>query len=296
MTCCQSLSKNLVAEFLGTMGLIIVAIGSIILPQLVWGAEFGYQFVFMNAIAVGFVLFALIETFGPLSGSHFNPAVTIALLVSKEITPKKAAAYIVAQICGALVGIFLLNIIFYDTTQALYFVSDIDRSSIYILISEFLCTFMLVAVIFGCVRGTSNKTSLAVGLFVGGMIITTSSTMFANPAVDIARIFTNAACGINPMSAVYFIIADILGAICAAVLFNWLYPLKLKEGEKCEPFDCSTCQSTPEQTVTRKLEDGEKCEPFDCSTCQNTPEQKATRKLDDDEKCDPFDCSRRDNK
>ncbi|MCL1984191.1 MAG: aquaporin family protein [Methanomassiliicoccaceae archaeon] len=233
-------SRGLVAEFIGTMGLIVVAIGSIVLPQLVWGSTLPYEFVFINAMAVGFVLFALIETLGPLSGAHFNPAVTIALTVSGECSPKKAGCYIIAQLAGALFGVLLVNVFFYDTVQSLYFISEVDRSSIYLILSEFFCTFMLVAVIFGCVRGGSDKTPLAVGLFVGGMILTTSSTMFANPAVDIARIFTNAACGIAPLSSLYFIIAGIAGAMTAAVVFGWLYPKKLKEGEKCEAFDCST--------------------------------------------------------
>jgi glycerol uptake facilitator-like aquaporin len=237
-------SRGLVAEFLGTMGLIIVAIGSIVLAQSLVSDAFPevppYIFVFINAIAVGFVLFALIETFSPLSGAHFNPAVTIALTVSGECSPKKACFYICTQLAGALFGVFLVNLFFFDVTGGLYFVSDIDRSSIYLILSEFFCTFMLVAVIFGCVRGGSTKTPLVVGLFVGGMIITTSSTMFANPAVDIARIFTDAACGIAPLSSLYFIISGIAGAIAASVLFGWLYPKKLKEGEKCDAFDCST--------------------------------------------------------
>ena len=232
--------KGLVAEFLGTMGLIVAAIGSIILFQPVLGDPLPIEVVLMNAIAVGFVLFALIETFSPLSGAHFNPAVTLALTASGECSPKKAGFYIAAQLAGALFGVLLVNVFFYDTVQGLFFVSDIDRSSIYLIISEFFCAFMLVSIIFGCVRGGSSRTPMVVGLFVGGMILATSSTMFANPAVAIARIFTNAGCGIEPMSALWFTIANILGAIAAAILFGWLYPKKLKEGEKCDAFDCST--------------------------------------------------------
>ena len=88
-------SRNMVAEFLGTMGLIMVAIGSVLMPELVWGSTMAYEYVFINAVAVGFILFALIETFGPLSGAHFNPAVTLAQLYSKEISYKKAALYII---------------------------------------------------------------------------------------------------------------------------------------------------------------------------------------------------------
>jgi len=233
-------SRGLAAEFLGTMVLIVVVIGSVILPQQVWGADLPYEFVFINAVAVGFVLFALIETFSPLSGAHFNPAVTVALTVSGECSPKKAGCYIGAQAAGALFGILLVNVFFYDTVQGLFFVSDIERNSIYLILSEFFCVFMLVGVIFGCVRGGSSKTSLTVGLFVGGMILATSSTMFANPAVNLARIFTNAACGIEPLSALCFTSAGIAGAVCSAFIFGWLYPKKLKRGEKCDAFDCST--------------------------------------------------------
>ena len=233
--------RGLTAEFLGTMMLVFVAIGSIVLPQLVWGSAAPYEFVFISAIAVGFVLFALIETFGPLSGAHFNPAVTIALTVAKECSPKKAAYYIMMQLAGAIVGVLLVNLFFFEHLQeGLFYISSNDRSSIYLVLSELFCVFMLIGIIFGCVRGGSNKTSLAVGLFVGGMILASSSTMFANPAVGLARIFTEAACGIAPLSALYFSIAGITGAVIGAIVFGWLYPKKLKKGEKCDAFDCST--------------------------------------------------------
>ncbi|MCL2607822.1 MAG: aquaporin [Methanomassiliicoccaceae archaeon] len=222
--------RSLAAEFIGTMGLITAAIGSIILTTMVWGvpADSPHIFVLINAIAVAFILFALIETFGPLSGAHFNPAVTVAFTVSGECAPKKAVCYIAAQLSGALFGVLLLGIFFFDHLSGLFVVSEIDRSGISLILSEFFCAFMLVAIIFGCVRGGSNKTSIAVGLFVGGMILATASTMFANPAVSIARIFTETACGIAPVSAVYFIIANVAGAVAAAVLFGWLYPKKPK--------------------------------------------------------------------
>jgi len=226
--------RSLVAEFIGTMGLIIAAIGSIILTTVVWGAtDMPFVFVFINAIAVAFILFALIETFGPLSGAHFNPAVTVAFTMSGECAPKKAVCYIAAQLSGALFGVLLLGIFFFEHLSGLFVVSEIPRSEISLILSEFFCAFMLVAIIFGCVRGGSNKTSLAVGLFVGGMILATASTMFANPAVSIARIFTETACGIAPLSALYFAMANIAGAVAAAILFGWLYPKKPKE-ETCE--------------------------------------------------------------
>jgi len=243
MSLIRQYSRNMVAEFLGTMGLIMAAIGSILMPELVWGSTMAYEFVFINALAVGFILFALIETLGPLSGAYFNPAVTLAQLYSKEISSKKAALYILAQLSGALFGVLLVNAMFYDTTQALVFVSENERATLPTFLSEFVCTFLLVAVIYGCVRGRSRNTSLAVGLFVGGMIVTSSSTMYANPAVDLARIFTNAACGIAPMSSLAFVLASILGALTAALVFDWLYPTKLDNDQKCDPFDCSRKES-----------------------------------------------------
>jgi len=182
------------------------------------------------------------------------------------MSPRKAAIYIAAQLLGALAGVLMVNIMFYDTTQALYFISDNERFTIATFISEFFCTFMLVAVIYGCVRGRSHNTSLAVGLFVGGMIVTTSSTMYANPAVDLARIFTNSACGIAPVSSLWFMASGILGALTSAMVFDRLYPVKLKEDERCDPFDCS-CKSAGKEVIpvlTRKMDEGSRCEPFDC--------------------------------
>ena len=243
MDCSCVKPRGLAAEFLGTMMLIIAAIGSVVLVGQITGIAPGdplpLWFIIMNAVAVGFVLFALIETFGPLSGAHFNPAVTISLTITGECSLKKAGCYIAAQLLGALFGVLLVNVFFYDTVQGLFFISEIERSSLSLVLSEFFCVFMLVGIIFGCVRGGSDRTPLVVGLFVAGMILTTSSTMFANPAVTTARIFTNAVCGIAPLSALYFIIAGIAGAVAAAFLFGWLYPKKLKKGERCDAFDCS---------------------------------------------------------
>jgi glycerol uptake facilitator-like aquaporin len=283
MSYIQSISRNLVAEFIGTMGLIFAAIGSIILPQMWWGSANAYVFVFINAVSVGFVLFALIEALGPLSGAHFNPAVTLAMLVTKQISPKKAACYIVSQLAGAFVGVLLLNFMFYDPSlgmdKFLYISTNDSRQTVYVLVSELICAFMLVAIIFGCVRGGSNKTSLAVGLFVGGMIVCTSATMFANPAVDFARIFTNAACGIAPVNSILFMAMDVIGAILAALVFSWLYPAKLAVGEKCDPYDCSvkTSELSEEGTVApRKLVKGERCDPYDCSVKEGDESQLKT--------------------
>jgi glycerol uptake facilitator-like aquaporin len=246
-----SLKQNLIAEFLGSMFLVIVAIASVILPFNLEGSTVALA-VFINALAVAFVLFALIETFGSVSGAHFNPAVTLALLAAKDIDKKKAASYIVTQFAGGFLGMLIAHLMFYGTTSTFYpdtstlitISSNVKVPALYF--AEFIGTFLLVGVIIGCVRGGSKSTGLAVALTVGGMLVTTSSTMFANPMVTFSRIFTYAICGIAPESALFFIIAEIVGALSAAYVFGYLYPAKLKD--KCDPYDCKkpiTIKSPP---------------------------------------------------
>ncbi|QLH74259.1 MAG: aquaporin [Methanomassiliicoccales archaeon] len=230
-----TLKQNLTAEFLGSMFLVIVAIGSTILPIEVFHADVGIA-VFMNALAVAMVLYALIETFSPISGAHFNPAVTLSLYISKDIPAKKAALYILVQMIGGFIGLLATHLMFWDVNDALLTISDNSKTpSLYF--AEFVGTFALLSVIYGCVRAGSRNTSLAVAFVVGGLLITTSSTMYANPMVTFARVFTYAICGITPGDAVVFMIAEIAGAIvAAAVIGKMLYPRKLEK--VCSPFEC----------------------------------------------------------
>jgi len=236
-----TLKQNLLAELLGTMFLVIAAIGSTILAFNVLQGNLALA-VFMNGIAVAFVLFALIETFGSISGSHFNPAVTLALMASGETPKRKAAFYIIVQFAGGLLGLLLVHLMFYDTIPVLIDFSDKVMGAGLVL-AEFIGTFLLVGVIMGCVRGGSKHTGLSVALVVGGMLITTSSTMFANPAVTLSRVFTYAICEICLPSALLFIAAEIAGAIAAAFTFGYLFPQKLKD--KCDPFDCKKTTMAP---------------------------------------------------
>ncbi|MDW5561852.1 MAG: MIP/aquaporin family protein [Methanomassiliicoccus sp.] len=229
-----TLKQNLLAEFIGSLFLVVVAIASTILPFNVLGGDMALS-VFVNAFAVALVLFALIETFASISGAHFNPAVTIALLVSKDVRPRVAACYIAAQFAGGFIGLLTAHLMFYDTTSTLLVLSDNVKSPA-TFFSEFVGTFMLVGVIIGCVRGGSSKTSLAVAFLVGGLLVTTSSTMFANPMVTFNRMFTYAICGIAPQSAVFFIIAEILGALAASLTFCYIFPSRVQD--KCDPYDC----------------------------------------------------------
>jgi glycerol uptake facilitator-like aquaporin len=252
-----TLRQNLLAEFIGSMFLVIVAIGSTILPMTLPGWTIALT-VFINAVAVAMVLFALIEAFGSVSGSHFNPAVTLALLSTKEITPKKAVFYIMAQMAGGFIGVIVVGLMFYEYNPTILTVSQ-NTKNMGQVFAEFVGTFILVGVIYGCVRGGSKNTGLAVAFVVGGMLVTTASTMFANPMVTFARIFTYAICGIAPGSAVMFMIAEVTGALLAAMVFTIIYPTKLKE--RCDPFECP-----PKKPITFTVgpSPSEKCEPFDC--------------------------------
>ena len=190
---------------------------------------------FINAIAVAFSLFALIETFGSVSGSHFNPAMTLALCLTKDIGKRKAAYYVGAQFAGGFVGLLATHLMFYDTNQILITISaNAKMPGLYF--AEFVGSFILVGVIYGCIRGSSKHTSLSVSYIVGGMLITTSSTMYANPAVTLNRMFTYAICGIEPSSTLIFIIMEISGAVAVAAAFRIIFLGKLKE--KCDPFEC----------------------------------------------------------
>ncbi len=231
-----TLKQNLMAEFIGTMFLVTVAISSTILPWYSLNADLALT-VLINALAVAFVLFALIETFGSVSGSHFNPAVTLALLASGDMNRRKAAYYIGAQFAGGFVGLLITHLMFYDINAQLLVIST-NAKTLSLYFAEFIGTFLLVGVILGCVRGGSRHTGLSVAMVVGGMLITTSSTMFANPVVTFNRMFTYAICGIAPSSGVFFIIAEFIGALAGAAVFTIIFPRKLKE--KCDPFDCKS--------------------------------------------------------
>lgn len=220
-----TLRQGVLAEFIGSMFLVVAAIASAILPFNVLDAGLALS-ILMNAIAVALVLFALIETLSPISGAHFNPAVTLAFLLTHDIDKKKAAAYIPAQFAGGFIGVIATHLMFFDIRPDLLVVSgNFKTPALYF--AEFLGTFILLGVIYGCVRGRSKHTSLSIGAVVGGMLITTSSTMYANPVVTFARMFTYAICGIAPQSALFFISAEVLGSVVAARTFGYLFPTRI---------------------------------------------------------------------
>ena len=205
-------------EFIGSLFLVIAAIAPMILFVEVLKTSIALA-VLADAIAVGFILFALIEIFGPICTSFFNPAVCLSMVLAKDITWKLAGIYIIFQILGGISGVVLAHLMFYDAMTSALTVSTITRSG-GTYIGEVLGTFILVLCILSLVHQRSNRISLVVGFLVGGMLLSTSSTMFANPQVTIARIFTGSAAGIRPIDAGIFIVLQLIGSVLAFLVWS----------------------------------------------------------------------------
>jgi glycerol uptake facilitator-like aquaporin len=215
--------KNIVlidaCELIGSMFLVIAAVSPVILFNDVLGASIALT-ILADAIAVGFVLYALIEIFSPICTSYFNPAVCLALLMVGKITRKQAMIFTLNQVIGGLFGIIFAHLMFYDKIPKILKVSTVTRSGGSYL-AEILGTFILILAIFSLTYQKSEKTPLVVGLLVGGMLLATSSTMFANPQVTFARIFTYSLAGISPVDGVLFIVMEVIGSILA--IYAWKY-------------------------------------------------------------------------
>jgi len=217
----------LLAELIGSMFLVMAAISSIILFIVVLDSNISVAIV-ANAIAVAFVLTALIEMFGSISGAHFNPVVTVVMVIHKSITVSKAAMFIAVQIFGGVLGTVFTHLMFYDQMGGVLFVSDKVRSG-HIYFGEVVGTFILVLAILVLIKIKSTKISIIIGLLVGGQLMSTSSTMFANPQVTIARIFTSSISGIRPFDAMIFIIMQFVGGLLAYAVYKLMF-LKVKKG------------------------------------------------------------------
>jgi glycerol uptake facilitator-like aquaporin len=179
-----------------------------------------------NTIATGATLVALILTFGPISGAHFNPAVTLADASQGGLAWREVPGYIIAQIVGAFAGVAAAHLMF---GEPLFASSVHARSGSAQLVSEFIATFGLLSVIWGCSRLRSAAVPFAVGAYIIGAYWFTSSTSFANPAVTLARASTNTFAGIRPVDAPGFIVAQVAGAAVATLLFRWLVPSLSKD-------------------------------------------------------------------
>jgi arsenate reductase len=215
------LSRRLVAEVLGTALLIVAVIGSGIMASRLSPTDVGIQLL-ENAAATAGALIGLILMFGAVSGAHFNPVVTLVDRLLGTITTRDAGLYVVAQIVGGIVGAVIANLMF--SLPAVEW-STHTRSSGALWLSEVVATIGLLLVIHGCVRsGRSEAVPFAVGVWIGGAYWFTSSTSFANPAVTIARMFSDSFAGIKPSSAPMFILMQLIGGGVAYGLIRFFYP------------------------------------------------------------------------
>jgi glycerol uptake facilitator-like aquaporin len=213
-----SLSRRLVAEALGTAMLLAIVVGSGIMGERLAGGNAALALL-GNTLATGAGLVVLISVFGPVSGAHFNPAVTLAMLARRAITPKAAGAYVVVQAVAAILGVWAAHLMFGEPVLQ---VSQKLRNGPALAWSEFVATFGLFATIFGVSRFKAESVPVAVGLYITAAYWFTASTAFANPAVTIARSFSNTFAGIAPASAPGFILAQAIGAAVATAVFGWL--------------------------------------------------------------------------
>lgn len=215
-----SLRRRAVAESLGTAMLLASVVGSGQMGERLAGGNTAIALL-ANSIATGAALVALILTFGPISGAHFNPVVTLSDAWQGGLRWRDAPLYIVAQIVGAFAGVGAANVMF---DLPLFFVSHKARHGGAQLFSEFVATFGLLAVIWGCARRRSEAVPFAVAAYIVAAYWFTASTSFANLAVTLARTASDTFAGIRPLDAPGFIVAQLLGATAATLLFRWLVP------------------------------------------------------------------------
>jgi glycerol uptake facilitator-like aquaporin len=214
----MTLARRLAAEAIGTAFLLAGVVGSGIMAERLSGGNTAIALL-ANTLATGAVLMCLIAALGPISGAHFNPAVSIADAMQGGLAWSEAGAYILAQITGALAGVAAANTMF---GLPVFFVSHRIRSGPPQWLAEFIATFGLLLVVWGCVRFKSAFVPFAVAAYIVAAYWFTASTSFANPAVTIARSLSDTFAGIRPQDAPGFIIAQLLGAICATMLFRWI--------------------------------------------------------------------------
>jgi glycerol uptake facilitator-like aquaporin len=213
------LARRLAAEALGTALLLAAVVGSGIMGEALASGNIALALL-ANTLATGAALVVLITIFAPISGAHFNPVVTLVLLLlRRKLGPRDAALYIGVQIVAAVAGVYLAHIMF---DQPVFQLSTKLRSGIGQLVSEFVATFGLIATILSATRFRPLMTPMLVGLYIGAAYWFTASTSFANPAVTLARALSNSFAGIAPISAPGFIVAQIAGALSATFVFGWL--------------------------------------------------------------------------
>jgi len=213
------MTRSTIAEALGTAFLLIGVVGSGIMGESLAGGNTAIALL-ANAIATGCILYVLITILGPLSGAHFNPAVTLAFRLRGEITTPKALVYVIAQIIGGLIGVWLTHLMF---ELPVFQLSTTPRAGVSQYISEAIATFGLLLMIFGGLKSRPEAVPMLVALYITGAYWFTSSTSFANPAVTIARGLSDTFAGIDPAHAPAFIAVQLITAVLATGALAWLF-------------------------------------------------------------------------
>ena len=216
----MSVAKKLAAEGLGTMFLLATVVGSGIMGEAL-AAGNDALVLLGNSVATGAILAVLITVLGPISGAHFNPAVTFSFALRREIAPALAAAFVAVQVVAAVAGVVLAHAMFdMDVIQT----SVTERTGVGQWIAEGVATFGLVATILGTLKVRPSAVAAMVGLYITAGYWFTASTSFANPAVTLARGLTNTFSGIAPGDIAAFVLVQLLAAAIATLLFRWLTP------------------------------------------------------------------------
>jgi len=215
-----TLSRRVVAEGVGTAFLLAAVVGSGIMAERLSGGNQAIALL-ANTVATGAVLVALILTFGSVSGAHFNPAVTVADASQGGLAWRDVPAYVAAQFAGAIIGVWTAHVMF---QEPVFMFSLKARSGPAQLFSEFVATFGLLSVIWGCSRRRAAAVPFAVGAYITAAYWFTASTSFANPAVTFARALSDTFAGIRPADVPGFVVSQFAGALVATVLSRWLVP------------------------------------------------------------------------
>jgi glycerol uptake facilitator-like aquaporin len=229
----MTLSRRLAAEFVGTAMLLAVIVGSGIMGERLAAGNDAIALL-GNTIATGAGLTALIHMFGPVSGAHFNPAVTLGVLLKRETKVYIALLYCAAQITGACVGVWAAHAMFAEPILQL---SDKARDGLPQGFAECVATFGLIGAICSTQRHRPEFTPVAVGLYITAAYWFTASTSFANPAVTIARSLSDSFAGIAPHSAPLFIAGQLAGTLAAIALFSWLLKEEADDGRRIPDHD-----------------------------------------------------------
>ncbi|MFB6079098.1 MAG: aquaporin [Halarchaeum sp.] len=218
-----ALGQRLLAEFLGSALLVFAIVSSAFLGRGMLGASVGVTVLFVAFATTGW-LFVIVEVFGPISGAHVNPQVTTALVVTGDASWRTLTRYVPVQFAGGVVGVLLADLTFVSTLGwGTFAVSTVSRPPSTWL-AEFLGSWVLSSVVVAGIRSGTDRLGLAVGFVVGSGIVALSSTMFVNPQVAFARIFTSSIAGVRPVDALAFAVAAEIGGIAAGYTWRYLWP------------------------------------------------------------------------